>query len=124
MCFARTRHEPEVLLEGCSVSVELQIYSLLQSVQYDIFFVAILFEKTRTEAHQNMPGKTFDLSEQTLPFVEEFGDRMPGGFLIYRAEAPEELIYANRACIDIFGCDDLEDFKRHTGCTSILYVRV
>ena len=64
-----------------------------------------------------MPGKTFDLSEQTLPFVEEFGDRMPGGFLIYRAEAPEELIYANKACIDIFGCDDLEDFKKHTGFT-------
>lgn len=64
-----------------------------------------------------MPGKTFDLSEQTLPFVEEFGDRMPGGFLIYKAEAPEELIYANKACIDIFGCEDLEDFKRHTGFT-------
>ena len=42
---------------------------------------------------------------------------MPGSFFIYKAAEPEELIYANRATIDIFGCDDLEDFKRHTGFT-------
>ncbi len=42
---------------------------------------------------------------------------MPGGFFIYKAEAPEELIYANHAVFDIFGCDDLEDFKALTGFT-------
>ncbi len=42
---------------------------------------------------------------------------MTGGFFIYKACAPEELLYANKACIDIFGCDDLEDFKKVTGFT-------
>jgi len=43
MCFVRTRHESEVLSEGWSVSVDLQIYSLLTGVQYDIFFVTGVF---------------------------------------------------------------------------------
>lgn len=42
---------------------------------------------------------------------------MPGCFFIYKAEQPEELLYANNACVDIFGCDDLEDFKKLTGFT-------
>ena len=48
----------------------------------------------------------FQLNEQTMPVVEELGRHMPGGFFIYKAEAPEELIYANHAVFDIFGCDD------------------
>ncbi len=59
----------------------------------------------------------FDLNPQTLSVVEDIGKYMPGGFFIYKAEAPEELIFANRACIEIFGCEDLEDFKRLTGFT-------
>ncbi|MBQ9262918.1 MAG: response regulator [Clostridia bacterium] len=59
----------------------------------------------------------FELNENTLPVVADIGKHMPGGFFIYKAEAPEELIYANQAVIDIFGCDDLEDFKRLTGYT-------
>ena len=64
-----------------------------------------------------MFGKNFVLNEQTLYFINEFGRHMPGGFFIYKACAPEELLYANKACIDIFGCDDLEDFKKATGFT-------
>lgn len=64
-----------------------------------------------------MFGEHFQLNEQTIPVVEEIGRHMPGGFFIYRADAPEELLYANRAVIDIFGCDDLDDFKNHTGYT-------
>ena len=64
-----------------------------------------------------MFDKNFELNEQTLSFVEALGCHMPGGFFIYKAEQPEELLYANKACVDIFGCDDLEDFKRLTGFT-------
>ena len=64
-----------------------------------------------------MFGTHFQLNEQTLEFISEIGKHMPGGFFIYKAEAPEELLYANKACFDIFGCDDLEDFKRLTGYT-------
>ncbi len=55
--------------------------------------------------------------EQILSVIEEFGETMPGGFFIYRAEGNEELIYANKAVCDIFGCDSLEEFKALTGFT-------
>ena len=37
-----------------------------------------------------MFGKQFLINEETLPVVEEIGSHMPGGFFIYRAEAPED----------------------------------
>jgi len=64
-----------------------------------------------------MFGERFLLNEQTIPVVEEIGKHMPGGFFIYRAEEPEELLYANQAVFDIFGCRDLAEFKELTGYT-------
>lgn len=64
-----------------------------------------------------MFGQHFMLNEETMHIVEEIGRHMPGGFFIYKAEKPEELLYANHAVIDIFGCEDLEDFRAHTGYT-------
>ena len=64
-----------------------------------------------------MFGEHFVLNEENMHIIEEIGRHMPGGFFIYKSEAPEELLYANHAVIDMFGCDDLEDFKRHTGYT-------
>ena len=64
-----------------------------------------------------MFGKNLQLDENTLNILEEIGQNMPGGFFIYKAAAPEELIYANEAVIDIFGCETLEEFKELTGFT-------
>ena len=64
-----------------------------------------------------MFGKQFQLNEQSIPVVQEIGKHMPGGFFIYKAVPPEELIYANEAVLNIFGCDSLEDFKVLTGYT-------
>ena len=64
-----------------------------------------------------MFGEHFKLNEQTIPIIEEIGRLMPGGFFIYKAEQPEELLYANQAVVDIFGCEDLDDFKQLTGYT-------
>ena len=58
-----------------------------------------------------------ELNEQTLAVIKELGGHMPGGFFIYRAQPPEELIYANKPVCDIYGCDGLEDFRRLTGFT-------
>lgn len=58
---------------------------------------------------------SLDLNEQTLPVIEQITDGMPGGFFIYHADGNEELIYANQAMVNIFGCDDLEDFKEYIG---------
>lgn len=64
-----------------------------------------------------MKGKTFELNENTLSIIEEIGGHMPGGFFIYRADEPEELIYANKAVLDIYGCASLEEFRDLTGYT-------
>ncbi len=64
-----------------------------------------------------MFSKQFVLNEQSLSVIEQFGDHMPGGFFIYRAEGDEELLYANRAVCEIYGCEDLEEFRALTGFT-------
>ena len=64
-----------------------------------------------------MFGKHFILNEYTLSVIEQFGEQMPGGFFIYRADENETLLYANRAVCRIFGCDSLEDFKAFSGFT-------
>ncbi|MBQ6966554.1 MAG: response regulator [Lachnospiraceae bacterium] len=64
-----------------------------------------------------MFGKNFILNEQTLAVIEEIGEHIPGGFFIYKAEGDEELLYANSAVFEIFGCEGLDDFKALTGFT-------
>ena len=64
-----------------------------------------------------MFGEHFKLNEETLGIVEQIGKHMPGGFFIYKAEAPEELLYANHTVLDIFGCETLDEFKVLTGYT-------
>ena len=64
-----------------------------------------------------MFGKHFLLNDETLKIVEQLGSQMPGGFFIYEAKGEEKLLYVNRAVIEIFGCDGLEDFKALTGYT-------
>ena len=64
-----------------------------------------------------MFGEKFQLDEQNLSVIEEIGKHMPGGFFIYKAELPEELLYANRAVFEIFGCRNREEFIELTGFT-------
>lgn len=64
-----------------------------------------------------MFGAGFQLNEQNISVVQEIGSRMPGGFFIYKAEAPEELLYAKQSVFNIFGSADLEEFKELTGYT-------
>ena len=64
-----------------------------------------------------MFGNEFQLNEQSISIVQEIGSYMPGGFFIYKAEEPGELLYANQAVFTIFGCADLEEFRQLTGYT-------
>ncbi len=59
----------------------------------------------------------FQLNRQNLEVIEEIGKHMPGGFFIYRAENPGELLYANHAVYDIFGCRNGDEFRALTGNT-------
>ena len=64
-----------------------------------------------------MFSKQFVLNEQSFAVIEQIGEHMPGGFFIYKDDAGEELLYANKAVCHIYGCDSLEDFKAHSGFT-------
>lgn len=52
---------------------------------------------------------------ETIQEIMAFMDEMPGGFLIYRDNESEEIIYANKALLRIFQCDTLEEFLEYTG---------
>ncbi len=64
-----------------------------------------------------MSEQNFELNDQTIFLAEKIGRYMPGGFFIYKAGGNEELLYANQATLNIFGCKDLEEFKALTGWT-------
>ncbi|MBO4418727.1 MAG: EAL domain-containing protein [Oscillospiraceae bacterium] len=76
-------------------------------------------EKTRPfetpEERNQLSKKWFEESEHSLAVIEQFGDHMPGGFFICRADESGELLYANKIVWQIFGCDSLTDFKAFSG---------
>ena len=47
--------------------------------------------------------------------IEWLAEQMPGGFFIYRADDSTELLYLNHAVCDIFGCDNMTEFRELTG---------
>jgi len=69
------------------------------------------------EKHKQTDRNYLVLSEQTFPIIEQITAGMPGGFFIYHADGDKQLIYANQALFRIYGCEDLEDFRRYTGYT-------
>lgn len=66
---------------------------------------------TRKTAAAEQLDKEEELAREIITFMDE----MPGGFLIYRADEAEEVIYANKALLKIFRCSNLEEFRAHTG---------
>jgi len=59
------------------------------------------------------------MSENTLMLadLERIGGQIPGGFFVYRAEEPLELLYVNDNVLHIFGCNSPEEFRELTGNT-------
>ena len=41
-----------------------------------------------------MANKVFQMNDQAVFMIRELGGHMPGGFFIYKAEEPGELLYA------------------------------
>jgi len=62
-----------------------------------------------------MFGKHFVLNEQSLSLIRQFGEQMPGGFFIYRADEAGGLLYANKAVCELYGCETLEEFRAFSG---------
>ncbi|MBQ9325897.1 MAG: response regulator [Clostridia bacterium] len=61
-----------------------------------------------------MEHSSFSYDEQWMSFMEEIGQHMPGGFFVYKAQSPEELLFVNQATLQIFGCENLEVFQELT----------
>ena len=67
------------------------------------------------DEREQLSRKWFDENEHSLGVIEQFGDHMPGGFFIRKADESGELLYANKSTWKLFGCEDLADFKAFTG---------
>ncbi len=59
----------------------------------------------------------FEINARTLSIIDEIGGHMPGGYFIYKAEEPGDLLYANDAVFKIYGCRNLDEFRELTGYT-------
>ncbi|MBE8951498.1 MAG: response regulator [Quinella sp. 3Q1] len=66
-------------------------------------------------------GKTTFLGKkhlyEVLPMLKWVAEQVPGGFFVYSAKEPYELFYANSAVLDIYACNNLDEFKELTGYT-------
>lgn len=61
-----------------------------------------------------------NMSRFTMKMLAEFAqyaELIPGGFFVYREEEPMEMLYVNHRTLDIFGCENLDEFKELTGYT-------
>ena len=63
-----------------------------------------------------MSDEKFILNENNLSVIERFGERMPGGFLIFDSSKNMDVLYASRHARKIFGCDTEDEFNALTGC--------
>lgn len=70
-----------------------------------------------SERGESLPTGTIaeKLYLQTAREIRDFLEEIPGGFLIYRADDNESLVYANKALLHIFACDTFEEFRKYTG---------
>lgn len=97
-------------MKGDSLSLMERILSLLCALQEHHLEIEELMEPERA-ASLSADSDTLRMALELVQFMDE----MPGGFLIYRADGGEELIYANRELLRIFQCDSMEELRALTG---------
>ena len=63
-----------------------------------------------------MATEEYSRADLNLDFIRNGISSMPGGFFVYRADYDkEEILYANRALLQIFECNTAEEFFELTG---------
>ncbi len=67
------------------------------------------YGKFRKELEAQADRAEFNFNPATI------SEMLPGGFLVYRANENADIIYANKQLIDMYECDNMEDFKNFTG---------
>lgn len=56
------------------------------------------------------------LKGMSIPFeIQAVLGEMAGGFLIYRADAGEEILYVSEAVLNLYKCADIQEFRELTG---------
>ncbi len=68
-------------------------------------------------SHAPFEKPDLNFTEQNVQMLFWLGDQIPGGFFIYRADDSQEIVYVNRAVLNIFGCEDERQFRVLTGYT-------
>ncbi len=87
------------------------ILGLLYSLQdYDVTIEQLMEDGGQLPFSDSLNVQNFQTAYEVIRFMDE----MPGGFLIYRADGNEEIIYANQALQRIFQCDTLQEFMELT----------
>ena len=84
--------------------------------------VGSLFGILRRHRWENMDGISREIEPSNdnialLSDIKKIAGDMPGGFFVYRADTSENILYVNDIVLDIFGCDNVEEFKELTGGT-------
>lgn len=88
------------------------ILGLLYSLQdFNVTIEQLMEYGTQLPVSDGLDMQNFQTAYEIIRFMDE----MPGGFLIYRADGDEEIIYANQALLRIFQCDTLREFLELTG---------
>ena len=57
------------------------------------------------------------LEGELIPSIKWMAEQIPGGFFVYLADETQKLIYVNRVCLRLFGCETMEEFRALTGFT-------
>lgn len=80
-------------------------------------FIIILLRKA--EKIYSIGWELYIMEEKLLSInsIEDLVEMIPGGYYIYKADMSEELLFVNKAAIQIYGCETLEEFKEFTGYT-------
>ena len=54
---------------------------------------------------------------EILPMLKWVAEQVPGGFFVYSAKEPFEIFYVNNEVLNIYGCENLDEFKELTDYT-------
>ena len=69
------------------------------------------------EMKNTRSGETILGEDQMLPAIRWMAEQVPGGFFVYHADESQRLIYVNKVCLRLFGCDTEAQFRELTGFT-------
>ncbi|MBP5450271.1 MAG: response regulator, partial [Spirochaetales bacterium] len=67
-----------------------------------------------------MDSKTIEnllQKENIIPTIEWVAEQIPGGFFVYNAEEPFNLLFVNNIVLRMFGCQTRDEFAKLTGGT-------